>query len=840
VYCGITNIAVRLSLKKHDLPSRLSPPPSVLINAHFDSFVTSPGGSDDGVGVAVMLETLRLMSGGIHADSRPGRLQNPVIFLFNGAEEANQQGSHGFITQHKWAPSVRALINLESIGAGGRELMFQCNSPWLAQVYADSVPFPHSSGIAHELFQLVLWRAAATDWRAFITHGPMGIAGADTAYVENGYVYHTSFDTAQAIDDGTLMNTGSNLLQFASALSAAHELQLRSVQWAEINNFKLAEDGQSIENPYDTHFIFFDALGMFQVVYSGWVITAVHFAGFMLAVAVCWLKLPNVAVLKAATKHAFYLQAMCVAVGVLVGCVYALLAPMRWYAGGGRYACLVFIPPVILTEFLLREQSLGSKLSTDLGSHEGAAWELFGLLYWAVILGVTTLLGHRGAHLPLLWTLSGAAAVMCRSVGAACMGGPAAKASKLLHTNSSVNLTAQTTPSYSWTNLLVELTASLVMLPAAALWFYQLIEGMDLVIPLLGKTGSVLIGDILVGALYGIGVGSLLRLPVLDPLLAPAVRAYVRHGRNQVRWLVVYPLMAVIVATLAYSVLSTSPYSAARPKRLWVHHLERDLSGLGRGEGKDSGLWIVGFDSLGLGPLSAAPQIPPRLDGHHRTASFRGTWFPDPAEASSRPGVTEHRQGFNCGKMNGECYLYWPYFFPVAEVLADAYYIPAAPPLSSGNPDDEANKPLVVQSESSAVIDGKRIVKISVSGPGHLNLVLRDDKSGERVLRWGMIQSTDDSAKDSFMQQSIALVETPSARMDGVHYLQIGFGYCPGSCLFRMEVEIAGEASIDMSVYGHYVLMQSKELTELATDMPAWAKGAEWTNFVSKLVSKSV
>ncbi|KAH8086029.1 hypothetical protein JL720_7228 [Aureococcus anophagefferens] len=59
-----------------------------------------------------------------------------VVFLVNGAEENHQLGAHAFATQHEWARNVEFVLNLESMGAGDRELVFQCGAEDAARVLA--------------------------------------------------------------------------------------------------------------------------------------------------------------------------------------------------------------------------------------------------------------------------------------------------------------------------------------------------------------------------------------------------------------------------------------------------------------------------------------------------------------------------------------------------------------------------------------------------------------------------------------------------------------------------------------------------------------------------------
>ncbi|XP_019909037.1 endoplasmic reticulum metallopeptidase 1 isoform X3 [Esox lucius] len=243
-YDRISNIAVRLEPK--DGTQHL-----MLANCHFDTVANSPGASDNAVGCAVMLEVLHSLAN----LSTP--LKHGVVFVFNGAEENMLQGSHGFITQHPWANQIRAFINLDSAGVGGKEMMFQAgpNSPWLVQAYVHAAKHPFASVVAQEIFQSGMI-PSDTDFRIYSHFGK--IPGIDLAFIENGFIYHTKYDTPDRILTDSIQRAGDNILAILKHLMMSKEL----------GNFSEAHPGQMV---------FFDLLGMVMVAYPARIGTIINY-----------------------------------------------------------------------------------------------------------------------------------------------------------------------------------------------------------------------------------------------------------------------------------------------------------------------------------------------------------------------------------------------------------------------------------------------------------------------------------------------------------------------------------------------------------------------------------
>ncbi|RXN17245.1 endoplasmic reticulum metallopeptidase 1 [Labeo rohita] len=250
-YDHLTNIAVKLE-------QQTGAQHFMLANCHFDSVANSPGASDDAVSCSVMLEVLHSLSN----LSTP--LKHGVIFLFNGAEETILQASHAFITQHPWAKQVRAFVNLEAAGVGGKELVFQTGpgNPWLVQAYARAAIHPFATVVGQEIFQSRLI-PSVTDFRIFRDFG--NIPGIDLAFIENGFLYHTKYDTPDRIHIDSIQRAGDNILSVLKHLMMSDELA-NSTEYRHGN------------------MVFFDMLGLTMVVYTVHVGTIINYTVAIAAV----------------------------------------------------------------------------------------------------------------------------------------------------------------------------------------------------------------------------------------------------------------------------------------------------------------------------------------------------------------------------------------------------------------------------------------------------------------------------------------------------------------------------------------------------------------------------
>lgn len=214
IYRKIQNVVVRLD---GDSPNAL------MVNCHFDSMPGSPGAADDGANCAIMLELISILS------TRTSRNRHSVIFLFNGAEEVALRASHGFITQHRWAKDVKAFINLEAAGSGGKETLFQTGpgNSWLLDHYK-AVRRPFAQAVGEEIFQSGVI-PSDTDFRIFRDFGD--VPGMDFAHASKGYRYHTKFDSIDYLTQGVLQRTGENMLSLVLSLVNGFELDDVTVSW---------------------------------------------------------------------------------------------------------------------------------------------------------------------------------------------------------------------------------------------------------------------------------------------------------------------------------------------------------------------------------------------------------------------------------------------------------------------------------------------------------------------------------------------------------------------------------------------------------------------------------
>ncbi len=184
------------------------PGQAILLAAHYDSVPAGPGDSDDGTGVAAVLEIARAMK------SLPAP-RHAVIFLLDDGEEAGLLGARAFVDGHPWALEVRAAVNLEARGTAGPSLMFETGSAndWAVRLYARHATRPAASSIFYTLYKQL---PNDTDFTVFKAAGYQGV---NFAYVGHEPQYHTPIDNSAHVNLGSLQHHGENALPMVVALA---------------------------------------------------------------------------------------------------------------------------------------------------------------------------------------------------------------------------------------------------------------------------------------------------------------------------------------------------------------------------------------------------------------------------------------------------------------------------------------------------------------------------------------------------------------------------------------------------------------------------------------------
>lgn len=183
---------------------------SVLAMAHYDSVAASPGASDNGAGVAVLLESARMLK------VQPSR-KNDVILLFTDGEESGLLGAESFASQHPLAEKIAAVINVEARGSSGRSILFETgnSSAWLVGEYAKTSKQPVTNSLIASLYKLL---PNDTDLSVFKARGVQGL---NFAFGEQQGYYHTSLDNLRNLDHGSLQQHGDNVYDLLKTLSNA-------------------------------------------------------------------------------------------------------------------------------------------------------------------------------------------------------------------------------------------------------------------------------------------------------------------------------------------------------------------------------------------------------------------------------------------------------------------------------------------------------------------------------------------------------------------------------------------------------------------------------------------
>ena len=186
---------------------------AVMLAAHYDSVPAGPGASDDGVGVANLLEIARVLS-----VTPP--LKHPIVLLVTDGEEGGLLGASLFTHGHPLAKRIWAAVNMDTRGVSGPSLMFETGTAnaWLMRMYGRSTVEPITNSLCYVIYKTL---PNNTDFTVFKAASYQGF---NLAFIGDVAYYHTPLDSFENASPSTMQHQGANALSGLLALANATDL----------------------------------------------------------------------------------------------------------------------------------------------------------------------------------------------------------------------------------------------------------------------------------------------------------------------------------------------------------------------------------------------------------------------------------------------------------------------------------------------------------------------------------------------------------------------------------------------------------------------------------------
>ena len=373
VYNNLTNVVLMVR-PKNETTTR----DALLVNAHYDSTLGSPGASDCASCVGVGFELARTI---LRNKSIP--LHSPIVFLFNGGEETLMQAAHGFMDSSSYAKNIGAFINIESTGPWGPDVLFQHTDDWTLRAYANVAPYPRGNSVAQDFFELGLI-PADTDYRMLKYNDT--VPGVDIAFLFDGVAYHTKEDKVERIRRGSLQSMGENVL--AAIVEFSKVLGVPGYKERVYPNLKT-------DNSRVTGQVFFDVASKFMLVYSAQMATVLHNLPLMALLSLSLARvLENPRELLKKTSAASRAVSSAIVLPAAVGAARSLLSgiPISWY-GNFAECCAVYLPIAVAGIIM----PLDSTSSDSLKDSQG-----FGVLF-SMMASLLMMLGMTSSYVSAAW-----------------------------------------------------------------------------------------------------------------------------------------------------------------------------------------------------------------------------------------------------------------------------------------------------------------------------------------------------------------------------------------------------------------------------------------------------